>query len=191
MPLPEDGKPRVEVKSRAALRAWLAANHGRDGGVWLITHKKASPHYLLYGELVQELLCWGWIDSTAQRVDALRTAHWICVRRRGSHWSAVNKRHLACIAAEGTMMPPGQAVVDAAKADGSWSLLDDVEARIEPDDLRAALDAVPAARHHYDAFPPSAQKGILWWIKEAKRPATRARRIAATVDKASRGERAR
>lgn len=191
MPIPDDGRPRVEVLSRAALRSWLAAHHDSAAGAWLVTHKKASPHYLPYGELVQELLCWGWIDSTAQRVDAERTAHWICPRRKGSHWSAVNKQHLARIAEAGTMMPPGQAVIDAAVADGSWTLLDDVEARIEPDDLRAALDAVPAARSHYNALSASAQKAALWWIKSAKRPATRARRIAAVVDKTARGERPR
>lgn len=191
MPLPDDNKPRVEVRSRAELRAWLAAHHARESGAWLISWKKATPHYLDYGELVRELLCWGWIDSTARGVDAARSAVWISPRRPGSPWSAVNKRNLARIAEEGSMMPPGAAQVAAAKADGSWTLLDDIEQLIEPEDLRAALDAAPTARAHYNAFPPSTKKAILWWIKQAKRAATRQQRITTTVDKAGRNERAR
>ena len=86
--------------------------------------------------------------------------------------------------------PPGQAVIDAAKSDGSWSSLDDVENLVVPEDLRTALDAVPGARDAWDGFPRSVRRGILEWILLAKRPTTRAQRITATADKAGRGERA-
>jgi uncharacterized protein YdeI (YjbR/CyaY-like superfamily) len=88
------------------------------------------------------------------------------------------------------MLPAGLAVVEAARADGSWSSLDDVEDLIEPDDLRAALDADAAARANWDAFPRSAKRGILEWVMLAKRPETRAKRIAETVTRAARNERA-
>jgi len=88
------------------------------------------------------------------------------------------------------MLPAGQAVVDAARADGSWSALDDVEAGIEPPDLTAALDAAPDARRNRDAFPRSARRGILEWIGTARRPETRARRIQETTTPAACGERA-
>ena len=94
------------------------------------------------------------------------------------------------LVAEGRMTPAGLAVIDRAKADGSWALLDDVENLTEPPDLAAALDAVPAARAAWDGFPRSARRAILEWIVLARRPATRAARIAATVSEAEAGRRA-
>jgi uncharacterized protein YdeI (YjbR/CyaY-like superfamily) len=93
--------------------------------------------------------------------------------------------------AAGRMTPAGLAKVEAAKRDGSWSSLDAVEALVVPSDLAAALDAAPPARAHFDAFPPSARKMILHWVLTAKRPETRARRIAEVVEKTERNERAR
>ena len=88
------------------------------------------------------------------------------------------------------MLPAGVAVVEAAQRDGSWSMLDAVEDLVEPDDLRAALDADPAARLAWDAFPRSAKRGILEWIVQAKRPETRAARVSGTVTEAHDGRRA-
>jgi uncharacterized protein YdeI (YjbR/CyaY-like superfamily) len=80
--------------------------------------------------------------------------------------------------------------VDAAKADGSWTLLDDVEDLVVPPDLASALDAVDDARRNWDGFPRSARRGILEWIVQARTPATRAKRIQATAEQAGRGQRA-
>jgi uncharacterized protein YdeI (YjbR/CyaY-like superfamily) len=84
----------------------------------------------------------------------------------------------------------GRAVVEAARADGSWTLLDLVEDLVVPDDLAAALDAHPGARRQWEGFPPSARRGILEWIVQAKRDATRRQRVATTAELAARGERA-
>jgi uncharacterized protein YdeI (YjbR/CyaY-like superfamily) len=92
--------------------------------------------------------------------------------------------------AAGLMAPAGIAAVDAAKADGSWTLLDAVEDLVVPDDLAVALDAAPPAREHWDAFPRSVKRANLEWIVQARRPETRARRVAETAEKAARNERA-
>lgn len=181
----------IEVRSRDELRAWLSANHGRAAGLWLVHHKKASPHYLPMGEIVAECLCWGWVDSMSRGKDALRTMHWIAPRKPGSAWSRVNKGLVAEIEAAGLMAEPGRAAVAAAKADGSWTALDDVENLVVPPDLAAAFDAHPGARAHWEGFPRSARRAMLEWITTAKTAPTRARRIAETAAAAARNERAR
>ena len=114
----------------------------------------------------------------------------VAPRKRGSVWSAVNKARIERLVAEGRMQPAGQAVIDAAIADGSWTILDPVEDLAEPDDLSAALDADPTARLAWDAFPPSARKAMLWWVISAIRQDARERRIDTIVAKAVKGERA-
>ena len=83
------------------------------------------------------------------------------------------------------MHPAGQAMVDLAKRTGTWTALDAVEALVEPDELRAALDANLDARWHWDAFPPSTRRAILEWIGSAKRPETHQKRIVETAEKAA------
>ncbi len=177
-----DDKPRVEVETRAAWRAWLTANHDRSDGIWLVTFKKhCGERYLSYDAYVEEALCFGWIDSLPRKLDADRRMHYLCRRRPGSPWSGLNKRRVAQLQAAGLMTPAGQALIDQAKQDGSWTLLDDIEALIVPDDLAAALDALPGAAAGFEGFSKSAKRGLLWWIKSAKRAATRANRIEKTA----------
>jgi uncharacterized protein YdeI (YjbR/CyaY-like superfamily) len=143
-----------------------------------------------YEDLVLEALCVGWVDSSARRVDDERTALQFTPRRPGSGWARTNKARVDALERAGLMTSAGRAVVDAAKADGSWTLLDAAEALEEPPDLVVALDALPVARTAWDCFPPSARKQMLMWVLTAKRPATRAARVAAIVQKAAHGERA-
>lgn len=182
---------QVEVTSREALESWLAEHHRRADGVWLVTWKKRpGAPYLAYDEVVDALLCWGWIDSKARQVDDARTSRWIAPRRAGSGWSAVNKAKLERLQAEGRMRPPGLASVAAAKADGSWARLDAASTLALPDDLAAALEATPGARERWDRFPPSARRGILEWIDAAKRSETRAARVKETAMKAAENRKA-
>ena len=181
---------RVQVSSTAELRAWLTANHATSPGCWLVTWKKGRGSHVPWPDLVRELLCFGWIDSRGQRVDDDRTSLLVTPRRAGSGWSRVNKQHLEVLLAEGRVQPAGLAAVERARADGSWERLDAVETLVEPDDLRVALDAVPAARAAWSAFPPSARRALLEWISAAKRPATRATRVGLTVSEATAGRRA-
>jgi uncharacterized protein YdeI (YjbR/CyaY-like superfamily) len=115
---------------------------------------------------------------------------WFAPRKARSGWARTNKQRIERLTAAGLMAPAGLAVIEAAKADGSWTLLDAVEDLVVPDDLAAAFDAAPSAREHWEAFPRSVRRAILEWIVQARRPQTRARRVAETADKASRNERA-
>ena len=92
--------------------------------------------------------------------------------------------------AAGLMLPAGLAAIEEAKRTGMWTLLDDVENLIVPDDLAAALAAQPGGRENWDAFPRSARRAMLEWVVQARRAETRADRVARTGDSASRGERA-
>lgn len=182
---------RIEIVSRAQLRDWLIAHHGQAESVWLVTWKKASgDRHVPYGDIVDEVLCFGWIDSLPRKLDEDRSMLLISPRKRGSAWSAVNKAKVERLSAAGLIHPAGQAVIDAARADGSWTRLDAVDALLVPPDLEAALAARPDAAENFARFPPSTRRGILEWIIQAKRPETRNKRITETADLAQRNIRA-
>jgi len=180
---------RIEVRTAAELEAWLASTDRTDS-IWLVTYKKHHPDYLSWDELVESLLAHGWIDSTARALDEDRSMVRIAPRRAGSTWSGRNKEAVARLEASGRMTDAGRAVVDRAKADGTWTILDDVEALVVPDDLAAALAEAGDARAHWDSFPAGVKKQLLWWVKSARREATRERRIAAIAEDAAEGRRA-
>jgi uncharacterized protein YdeI (YjbR/CyaY-like superfamily) len=182
--------PILTVRTRADLRAWLADHHAGPGPVWLASFKKHHKDYLAYEPLVEELLCWGWIDSVTRALDADRSMILIAPRNPKSAWSAINKAHVERARASGAMTPAGEAKIAVAQANGMWGFLDDVDRLEVPPDLAAALDG-QAARPAWDAWPRSVRRGTLEWIKTAKGPATRADRIAHTADAAATGTRPR
>jgi uncharacterized protein YdeI (YjbR/CyaY-like superfamily) len=189
--MPDPNAERFAAETPAEWRAWLKANHARPTGVWLVSWANGTGRArMTYEEAVVEALAWGWIDSTARRLDDERTALWFAPRKAGSGWARTNKARVEQLEREGRMEPPGRAVIDRAKADGSWTLLDAVEALTVPDDLAAALASRPGASERYEAFPKSAKRAILVWIVEARTPATRERRVNEAAEKAARGERA-
>lgn len=172
--------PELHFPSRAALRRWLVANHADHGPIWLVYDKKpvdGSAHALTYDDIVEEALCFGWIDSVAGRVDERRAKLYFSPRKPRSVWSALNKRRVAKLEADGLMTPAGRVKIDAAKIDGSWTALDAAESLTVPPDLGRALRARRGAKKHFDAFPPGVRKQILTWVYGAKRPETRARRV--------------
>lgn len=181
-----DDAPVLTVRSRAELRAWLETNHATSKAVWLASYKKHHPDYLAYEPQVEELLCWGWIDSVTRALDADRSMILIAPRNPKSAWSAINKAHVQRARASGAMTPAGEAKIRVAMASGQWDFLNDVDALISPDDLLAALDAA-GQRAFWDAIPRSAKRGTLEWIKTAKTPETRGKRIADVVQSASQG----
>ena len=182
MPSAADAYPDVLMTTRAAWRDWLARNHETSTGIWLVRYKKGSGKPdLAYDDLVEEALCFGWIDSRANPLDAERAKIMVTPRKAGSGWSRVNKERIARLLANGLMTPAGLAKIEAAKADGSWTLLDDIEAMVVPEALDAALRADPEALAGWERFAPSVRKPLLRWIAFAKRPETRAKRIAGTV----------
>lgn len=183
-----DDKKQVAVTSIADWRLWLEQHHEQDEGVWVVTFKKhCGDWYVAYEELVEEALCFGWVDSHNRKVDEDRTQLYISPRRKGSPWSASNKKRVQKLLREKRMQKPGQLKIDAAKKDGSWSVYDDIEKGLVPSDLKHALDKNVKARKHWGGFPKQVRKNILWWIKQAKKAETRQNRIEKTVSDAAQG----
>ena len=187
---PLENAAKVEVKTRGELRSWLEANYSQTTGIWLIAYKKLSEYYLPYPDIVQECLCFGWIDSLPRKLDETRTMLYISPRKKGSNWSKLNKEYVANLEQLGLIHQSGLRKIESAKRDGSWSFLDDVEALILPDDLKLAFSDNQIAMENWEAFPKSVKRGILEWIKNAKKPATRIKRIEDTVSKAGKNIRA-
>lgn len=186
-----DTLERVEVNSRAQWRAWLRKHHSRTEGIWLVHWKKARPDkYIGYDAIVEEALCFGWIDSLPRRSDEERTMLYLSPRRPKSVWSKPNKERIARLEAHGLMTDTGRKKIEAAQADGSWNTLDALEAMEMPQELVAALARNKTARKHYESFPPGSRKLILQWINSAKTSATRDRRISETVRLAAKNIRA-
>ena len=182
VPTSPNGKDVLVPPSRAHWRRWLASNPDRNEGLWVVYRKKSSElGGPIYDDLVEEALCFGWIDSQVRRVDDDRVMQWFSPRRTGGLWSALNKERIKRLVAEGRMTHKGQAAIDAAKADSSWSQIDDIDALAMPPDLEAALAAAPEAQGAYEALSESNKKQYLWWIHGAKRPATRTGRIKETI----------
>jgi uncharacterized protein YdeI (YjbR/CyaY-like superfamily) len=182
---------RFEPASLAEWSTWLEANHRDSDGVWLVTWKKSTGRqHVTYDDAVTEALRVGWVDSVANAVDDDRSMLWFSPRRAKSGWSRPNKERIARLEAAGRMLDAGRQAVELAKASGTWTLLDDVEALVVPPDLAEAFARHPGSAESWKAFPRSAKRGILEWIVQAKRAETRAKRIEETASRAATGERA-
>lgn len=184
-------REQFEPADRAGWRRWLGGHHDKSPGIWLVLHRRsAGPPPLTLEDAVEEALCFGWIDSTMRRLDEARNVLLLTPRRAGGTWSRTNKNRVTQLVEQGLMAPAGQQAVDRARADGSWTLLDDIDALRVPPDLAAALVVEPVATEGFDAMTASARKAALWWIASAKRPATRLARIEETVRRAASSGRA-
>jgi uncharacterized protein YdeI (YjbR/CyaY-like superfamily) len=183
---------QIAVNSPAEWASWLADNHTRTEGVWLLRWKVSSGRDdAPMAAYTKESLRFGWIDSVPRKAaDPDRTMLWCAPRRPRSGWSALNKRLITELEVEGRLEPAGRQVIDAAKADGSWTLLDEVEQGIVPDDLADGFAALPGSREAWEAFPWSARRGMLEWLVTAKRDDTRRRRVTAIATAAAEGRRA-
>ncbi len=183
-----DGRLLVHPETRADWRAWLAENHARREGIWLVAWRSGAGDRprVSYEEQILEALCFGWVDSVVNTIDELRAAIWMSPRRRGSVWSRPNKLRVAQLEADGLMHDAGRAVIERARADGSWTVLDGAEDGIVPEDLAGALGAADAMPG-WDAYSRSTRKGLIAWVTLAKRPQTRQKRIAEIVAAASLG----
>jgi len=183
-----DEAERLDFTTAAEWRGWLAQNHTRKQGVWLVQYKpRTGKPAIPYEDAIRVALCFGWIDSTYRSVDEERGMLWWSPRRKGSVWARTNKERVEQLEAEGRMTDAGRAVIAAAKADGSWSILESVEALSVPADLAASLAARPGADERWEAMVPSARRPYLLWVATAKRPETRARRVRETADRVALG----
>ena len=184
-----DDAERIHVESRAAWRAWLTDHHASSDGVWVVLWRQSDRPKPSYDDLVEEALCFGWIDATNRPLGEDRRMQWYSPRRARSPWAATNKVRVARLIEQGLMMPAGQAVIDAAKASVWWSVLDGPEAGIVPDELQRALDQNDAARETWDSYPASVRKYQLTQIAMAMNPETVSGRIARVVHTAAEGKR--
>ncbi len=191
---PATGKfdyPMYHAETREQLRLWLEHNHQIARGVWLCSWRTATGRPRCpYPEVVEEAICFGWIDSTAKLLDDDRGLQLLARRKPKSSWTRLNRQRVADMEAAGLMTDAGRQAVEVARANGWWTKFDRVEDLHEPGELASALDANPSARLAWDEFPPSARKAMLWWVVSAARDDTRARRISTIVERAAIGERA-
>ena len=180
---------RFHAETLPEWRAWLAVNHLGSDGVWLVTWKtRTGRARISYEEAVEEALAFGWVDSQAATLDDERTMLRFTRRKANSPWSLTNKERIARLEASGRIADAGRGAVRAAQANGMWTILDDAQNLIVPDDLAAALDATPGAREHWDGFTASARRSVLEWIVLARKPVTRQNRIAETARRAALNE---
>ncbi|WP_137846450.1 YdeI/OmpD-associated family protein [Microbacterium sp. 2FI] len=185
-----DDAERLRFRDAAAWRAWLAENHATSSGVWVLRARAGVDLELIsYLDIVLQALCFGWIDGTVKPMDDETNGQWCAPRRPNGNWAATNKARVIQLEESGQMTDAGRRAIEVAKANGSWTILDGPEAGIEPPEFTAALDAVPAARAAWNAFPPSTKKFALSQIAMAKRSETKTARIEKIVADAAEGKR--
>lgn len=169
----------------------MLKNHTRTESIWLIIYKKgAAKKSVSYPEAVEEALCFGWIDSRPNKIDADSYKIIFSPRKPKSVWSKVNKKKIEVLIEKGLMHEAGLSKIELAKKNGSWATLDNIEELIVPPELSKAFAKNKKAAKYFDAFPPSVKKQILWWISSAKQPETRQKRIVETVALAAENKRA-
>ena len=183
--------PELLVADADGWCVWLAANHATSPGVRLVLAKKGAsdPTGLTYDQALPEALSYGWIDGHLTRRDDATYRVRFTPRRARSSWSQRNVEIAERLIADGRMRPAGLAEVQRAKADGRWERAYGGSASIEvPDDLHDALAASPRAQAMWDVLTRTNRYAVLYRVHEAKRPETRARRIADYVEMLARGD---
>ena len=171
-----------------AWRGWLQRNHAAKDEIWLLLHKKhVDEASVTYEEAVEEALCWGWIDGRANRWDERSYAVRFSPRKPGSVWAESNVARVKRLTAQGRMQPPGLALVREAKRRGTWQQAASGRLGVTPPDLDAALADNPGAADTWRGWAESYRRQYIFWVLDAKRPETRARRIAEVVRRASAG----
>ena len=180
----------IYFESPEALRDWFEANHETAAELWLGSYKKATGKKpsVTWSEAVDEALCVGWIDSIRYSLDAERSAQRFTPRRRGSNWSAVNIAKVKELTKQGRMRPAGVTAFGARTEarSGVYSYEQRHLAKLEPDEEdRFRKEA--AAWEWFEKQAPSFRTGAVWWVTSAKRPETRAKRLATLVEDAAAG----
>ena len=172
----------IRARSRQAWRAWLSKHHQKSNGVWLIFPKKATGlPTVSYNDAVEEALCFGWIDGLMNPIDDACYRQMFTPRKPRSAWALSNKNRAARLIEQGLMTPAGLAAIETAKANGSWDRFTAAESLIVPPALKKAINANAKAKQHWPEFTESQRKTFLYWLANAKRDETRAKRIAQIV----------
>jgi uncharacterized protein YdeI (YjbR/CyaY-like superfamily) len=172
-----DNFKKVEVSSTRELRTWLENNHRQKESVWLVTFKKIEPNkYVSTSEVLDELLCFGWIDGIRRKLDETRTMQLISPRKV-EHWTNSYKARAAELIEAGKMQDAGFRSIESSKISGLWDFMEDVDKLVIPDDLQTELSKYETASSFFYDINPSSKRFVLRWIKLAKGENTRKSRI--------------
>ena len=181
---------QVRVSTRRQWRNWLAENHHKEPrGIWLVFCRKRTVRpSLRYEESVEEALCFGWIDSVVKKIDEDTYCRKFTPRKDRSNWSNLNKKRAEKVIQEGRMTELGLAKIEAAKRSGTWALDPRPVINLNAPQLSAALARSAKAKDFFEKLSPACQKHFIGWISTAKRPETRAKRLAESLALLERGE---
>ncbi|MBC7525062.1 MAG: YdeI/OmpD-associated family protein [Flavobacterium sp.] len=169
---------QVEIVAAAQLRDWLQKNYAQTESIWLITYKKeVTDKYVSNNEVLDELLCFGWIDGIKRKIDEQKVMQLISPRRV-QHWSQTYKDRFARLEIKGRMTEVGRRSVNLSKSHGLWDYMNDVDQLIKSEDFVEHLEKYPNATKNFDAFGASCKRFMLRYIKLAKTQATRTKRLA-------------
>ena len=186
---PDDEHATIEAADVDELRTWFDEHHATTDGVWIRYWKKGSGRAsVVWADAVDVLLCYGWIDTKVQSVDDDCYVQYVTHRRAGSMWSRVNKDKVTRLEADGWMTDAGRAVIERARTDGSWSLLDEAESGVVPDDLVEAFGRHPGSADAFEALTASQKSAVLRKIYLSKRPPTRARWVETSARRLADGD---
>jgi len=170
--------PEFYFKNDVEWREWLHENHKEYTGIHLIFYSvDHSKESMRWEEAVKVALCFGWIDSTVKSLGNGKRKQYFSPRKPNSTWSTLNKAYIEELKSDGLMHQSGLATIDIAKANGSWTALNDVENGLIPDILQKAFDKNQTAFENFKNFTKSQKKGYLYWLKQAKRDETRQKRV--------------
>ena len=179
---------KVEITSQEELRSWLNKNHAQQESIWLVTFKKSeSDKYVSRWEVLDELICFGWIDGIRRKLDDKKTMQLISPRKV-EHWAKTYKERAAKLIDEGRMHESGLKAIEISKSNGLWNFMDDVDNLIVPEDMSVELSKHDGAAEFFNSINPSSKRFVLRWIKLAKTEKTRNNRITRIAELSAKGE---
>lgn len=172
--------------NRQEWRQWLLENHNKKQSIWLVHYnKKSNMPSVSWSDAVDEALCFGWIDSTRKSLESDKFIQFFTKRKPTSVWSKINKEKIERLKLEGLLMPDGYESIMIAQQNGTWNILDDVEKLEISEDLEKEFNTREGSKEYFLSLSKSVRKSMLQWIKLAKRPETRQKRIIELVENAS------
>ena len=176
----KQGLPIIAFATQPEWEAWLAAEHGRSKGLWLkIAKKDSGVESVTYAEALEGALCYGWIDGQKGSLDERFWLQRFTPRGRKSKWSRINRDKATDLLERGRLQPAGLLQVEQARADGRWEAAYEAQSRVTvPDDLQRELDRNPTAQAFFATLSRVNRYAILYRLQDAKKPETRARRLA-------------
>ena len=180
----------VYVSTRDAWRKWLAKNHNKSSGIWLVFYKKHTDRPSLdYDAVVEEALCYGWIDSIIKKLDGDRYARKLTPRKPDSCWSDLNKKRVKSLIRRKRMTKFGLERIEQAKQSGAWSQSNRPEIPTDiPAELEQALSKNSKAKTFFEQLAPSYRMQFIGWVASAKRQETRDRRVKESLELLKKGK---